>query len=352
MQASDQRDEGPAGDLRPGPLVRHALWVSCQDDGLDHLVYDDDMGRAISSADADGFRALCGRMILPAPMVCAPLPMCPRCVARRRLACHEQPPVHRARGTRMARHRSPGFVRKLLHGIHGFLASSSPVGRNVSSGERNPERAGQALPAAGPGSVCPRPRRVPGARPAAALPANQGQTDLESSLVKGGWFGERQQSCDGDPDHRWRRTTECAGVAPATYGESRTDHLPGESALGHRASSQAWASARWRSPDSPSADAGGRAACPPAAWPLSPTDPKGCGMRVLTQPTTWALDRNDDDFAHLRETCDGQPRLITSFDGPVPVAACGAWLGNEDASRTARRCPRCVEIDRAIGGLA
>ncbi|GAA1937651.1 hypothetical protein GCM10009754_00850 [Amycolatopsis minnesotensis] len=76
-------------------------------------------------------------------------------------------------------------------------------------------------------------------------------------------------------------------------------------------------------------------------------------MRVLTQPTTWAPDRHDDDLAHLRETCDGQPRFITSPDGPVPVAACGAWLGDGEApSGTARRCPQCTEIYRAIGGLA
>lgn len=271
MRASDRRDEGPAGDLRRGPLVQHAIWVTCQDDGLDHLVYDDDMGRAICSAKALGFRALCGRMILPAPMVCPPLPMCPGCVAQRDRDCRVLHPVRGTRAPRVARHRSPGFVRRLLDDLHDSLASSSPVGRHASSGGRNPERAGQALPAAGPGRVCPRPRRVPAADSGAVLPANQPETHLECSLAVADRFGrERQQPGDNDPDHRWRRTTRCAGVAPAAHGTSRTDHLPGESAPRHRASSQAWASARHRSPDSPSAHAARRAVHPPAARPSAP----------------------------------------------------------------------------------
>lgn len=271
MRASDRRDEGPAGELRPGPLVQHAIWVTCQDDGLDHLVFDDDMGRAICSAEAVGFRALCGRMILPAPMVCPPFPMCPGCVAQRDRACGSPRPVRGARGSRTARHRSPGFVRRLLHGLHDSLASSSSAGRHASSGVRNPEQAGQVLPAAGPGRVCPRPRRVPAIDPGAVFPANQPETDLASSLAVADRSGrERQRPHDNDPDHRWRRTTRCAGVAPAAHGTSRADHLPGESAPRHRASSRAWASARHRSPDSPSAHAGGRAVHPPTARPSAP----------------------------------------------------------------------------------
>ncbi len=271
MQASDRKDEDSAGDLRPEPLVQHVIWVTCQDDGLDHLVYDDEMGRAICSAEAAGFRALCGRMIFPAPMVCPPFPMCSGCVAQRDRACRSQRPVRGACGSRRARHRSPGFVRRFLHGLHDSLASSSSAGRHASSGGRNPDRAGQALPAAGPGRVCPRPRRVPAADSGAVLPANQPETNLDCNLTVADRFGrERQQPGDNDPDHRWRRTTRCAGVAPAAHGTSRTDHLPGESAPRHRASSQAWASARHRSPDSPSAHAGGRAVHPPAARPSDP----------------------------------------------------------------------------------
>lgn len=271
MRASDRRDEDRAGDLRPGPRVQHAIWVTCQDDELDHLVYDDDMGRAICSAEAEGFRALCGRVIVPAPMVCPPFPMCPGCVAQRDRARRRQRPARRAHGSRAARHRSPGFVRRLLHGLHDSLASSSPAGRHASSGVRNPERAGQVLPAAGPGRVCPRPRRVSAIDPGAVPRANQPETDLASSLAVAVWSGPKQQQPrDDDLDHRWRRTARCAGVAPAAHGTSGTDHLPGESAPRHRASSQAWASARHRSPDSPSAHAGGRAVHPPAARPSAP----------------------------------------------------------------------------------
>lgn len=100
----------------------HVVVVTCYEDMLDHLVTSDDMAQAISSDATDGFRTVCGRRILPAPMVCDPLPCCPLCASRwqhlLRLAAQE--PVPGRHGHR----RISGAVRRPWSVIrHAFTRS-------------------------------------------------------------------------------------------------------------------------------------------------------------------------------------------------------------------------------------
>ncbi|WP_275293524.1 hypothetical protein [Amycolatopsis sp. La24] len=116
--------------------------MTSYEDGLDHLVNDDEMVRALRLGR---FRALCRTLVIPAPMTHPSLPPCPGCVAEQRRQLHVER-LLRTLGQSLsahsvARHCSPGFVRKLADVAHHVLASSSPVGRHAMQGE-------QAVPAA------------------------------------------------------------------------------------------------------------------------------------------------------------------------------------------------------------
>lgn len=75
-------------------------------------------------------------------------------------------------------------------------------------------------------------------------------------------------------------------------------------------------------------------------------------MRVVVPAMTWATDYFRPARAHLRETCDGQPRRLETDYGPVGVAVCHEWLLDDviDAGSTVERCPACVVVFRQLGG--
>lgn len=52
--------------------------VTCTGDGLDHRVRDAELGGA---GWPGRYQAVCGRLVLPAPLVAAPGPVCPECSA-------------------------------------------------------------------------------------------------------------------------------------------------------------------------------------------------------------------------------------------------------------------------------
>ncbi|SFO88147.1 hypothetical protein [Amycolatopsis rubida] len=219
------------------------IWVTCQDNGLDHLVNDDDMGRAISSDQALGFHALCGRSVVPAPMICPPFPQCRGCLTRR--DC-EQRSWRRLQMTSAAhgaaRHRAPGIMRRISESIHCHLAGSSLVGRHAADSERN----SQVLRA---GSECGflRPRRVPASASPKIECLIEKQAEFDghaTSVIRNGSVADPREFRGNGHDHRWQRTAWCAGVVPVARGESRVDRLPGKSAPCHRAFLRAQTSAR------------------------------------------------------------------------------------------------------------
>lgn len=75
-------------------------------------------------------------------------------------------------------------------------------------------------------------------------------------------------------------------------------------------------------------------------------------MRVVVPAMTWATDYFRPARAHLRETCDGRPRLLDTDYGPVGVAVCREWLldGAVDPESIVERCPACVAVFRQLGG--
>lgn len=92
------------------PHVR-ALWVTSAADGLDHLVLEDTaLGATDQYHATTPIRALCGRHLRPAAMVCEPLPRCPRC--RRQVS---DPAPENSR---------PPLVRRLLSRHHAALPRS------------------------------------------------------------------------------------------------------------------------------------------------------------------------------------------------------------------------------------
>lgn len=62
-----------AGSPKNGPLLSS---VTCTGDGLDHRVSDIELSEAHRSGR---WRAVCGRLVLPAPMVAPAGPACPHC---------------------------------------------------------------------------------------------------------------------------------------------------------------------------------------------------------------------------------------------------------------------------------
>lgn len=52
--------------------------VTCTGDGLDHQVSDAELGGA---GRPGRYQAVCGRLVLPAPLVAMPGPVCPECSA-------------------------------------------------------------------------------------------------------------------------------------------------------------------------------------------------------------------------------------------------------------------------------
>ncbi len=55
----------------------HAVWVASTDEGIEHLVCDIDVGDPDRTALR--LRAVCGYSVLPAALVCEPLPRCGDC---------------------------------------------------------------------------------------------------------------------------------------------------------------------------------------------------------------------------------------------------------------------------------
>lgn len=107
---TDRRDIGasaPAGRL-------WTVWVTSLEHGVDHAVTDEEMAAAM--ADGREFATVCGTTMLPAPMVCASRPPCPRCVLFLRARAQL-----RDLAARMAcpRHRRPTLVARLLHRVAG-----------------------------------------------------------------------------------------------------------------------------------------------------------------------------------------------------------------------------------------
>lgn len=133
---------GRVSDEESSVRPARPVWMTSYEDGLDHLVDDDEMVRAIRLGM---FRALCRTLVIPAPMTQPSLPPCPGCVAEQRRKLHVEWLLRTLRRSvsahSVARHCSPGFVRKLTDFAHNFLASPSPVGRHAMQSE-------QALPAA------------------------------------------------------------------------------------------------------------------------------------------------------------------------------------------------------------
>lgn len=128
-------------DEEPSVRTARPIWMTSYEDGLDHLVDDDEMVRAVRLGR---FRALCRSLVIPAPMAYPSLPPCPGCVAEQRRKLHVERLLRTLRKSlsahSVARHCSPGFVRKLVDVAHNVLASASPVGRHAMQDE-------QALPA-------------------------------------------------------------------------------------------------------------------------------------------------------------------------------------------------------------
>jgi hypothetical protein len=79
---------------------------------------------------------------------------------------------------------------------------------------------------------------------------------------------------------------------------------------------------------------------------------------------TWATDYFRPSRAHLRETCDGRPRLLDTDYGMVGVAVCREWLLDDvldddvlddvpaAGSAAVERCPACVVVHRQLGGTS
>jgi len=76
-------------------------------------------------------------------------------------------------------------------------------------------------------------------------------------------------------------------------------------------------------------------------------------MRVMVPSMTWAPDWGDPKVVHLRESCDGEPRVITADIGEVGLAVCRAWLdsGAVSADDPRPRCDHCIETAHALGGI-
>lgn len=79
-------------------------------------------------------------------------------------------------------------------------------------------------------------------------------------------------------------------------------------------------------------------------------------LRVVHPEVVWALELHRPNRLHMRETCDGVPRVIETDYGSVGLAACGEWLGTQlDVApdpATLTKCPRCLERVRQLGGMA
>ncbi|HEU0088807.1 MAG TPA: hypothetical protein VFQ77_14370 [Pseudonocardiaceae bacterium] len=87
---SSRTTAGETGAAAGRELVGPPLMsLTCVADGLDHQVSD----AALDEAGRSGrYRALCGQVVLPAPLVAAPGPVCRACVAV--LAENAQRQVH------------------------------------------------------------------------------------------------------------------------------------------------------------------------------------------------------------------------------------------------------------------
>lgn len=76
---------------------------------------------------------------------------------------------------------------------------------------------------------------------------------------------------------------------------------------------------------------------------------------VVVPPVVWVQDYFRPERVHMRETCDGLPRMADTDYGRIGLAACSDWLGDtvvaDPEAPGLARCDRCAEIVARLGGI-
>ena len=160
--------------------------VTCTGDGLDHRVSDSALGDARRSGR---YGALCGRLVVPAPLVAPAGPACPICAEV--LTRSERPP-------------SSGVLTRLIRWLGGGSSGLRPRGDHLS-GRSRPERGGRWGVTAGSGGDHP-------GNPALPCP----ETDAITREERTGRSIHCQRSVRGD-----RPVTGSSG--PAARASTRTE---------------------------------------------------------------------------------------------------------------------------------